>query len=208
MGLSQAIELALIIDETSKGITKAVNSTGGDSSRPPAMVAEGHRCPEKALQLLLVDDEDEEEDKEGVMTRNTLHLEEKLLDVEKFATLKRNSQAPCVSYNWKWPNDFYLRSLYRDLGNLSAWITTILQWMLGWKLLQSSCVKSAVKGYPQDHKEVFVLVVEYQPNDAGSVGSVYCPAGEDGYNWVINMRSGIGNVVMVGCIFGKLFAYE
>ncbi|GJV11497.1 hypothetical protein Tco_1353038 [Tanacetum coccineum] len=91
-GLSQAMELALIIDETSKGVTpKAANRTGGDSSRPPAVVAggasfkrmtnseftdkkakglcyrcdgkflPGHRCPEKALQFLLMDDDEEEE---------------------------------------------------------------------------------------------------------------------------------------------------
>ncbi|GJZ94014.1 hypothetical protein Tco_0666217 [Tanacetum coccineum] len=38
----------------------------------------GHRCLERALQLLLVDDEEEEE-KEGGMTRNTLHLEDKVV---------------------------------------------------------------------------------------------------------------------------------
>ncbi|GKE04685.1 ankyrin repeat-containing protein [Tanacetum coccineum] len=42
--LSQAMELALTIDETSKGVTpKAANRTSGDSSRPPAMVAGGLR---------------------------------------------------------------------------------------------------------------------------------------------------------------------
>ena len=93
-GLSQAMELALIIDETGKGVTsKAANRTGGDSSRPPAMAAgggsfkrmtdsefadkrakglcyrcdepfgPGHRCREKTLHVLLVDNEEEE--KEG-----------------------------------------------------------------------------------------------------------------------------------------------
>ncbi|GJZ00264.1 hypothetical protein Tco_0517693 [Tanacetum coccineum] len=72
------MKLALTIDETSKGVTpKAANRTNGDSSRPPAMYGLGHRCPEKALQVLLVDDEEEE--KEGGMTRNTLHLEDKVV---------------------------------------------------------------------------------------------------------------------------------
>ncbi|GJW60998.1 ankyrin repeat-containing protein [Tanacetum coccineum] len=37
----------------------------------------GHRCPEKALQVLLVDDEEEE--KEEGMARNTFHLEDKVV---------------------------------------------------------------------------------------------------------------------------------
>ncbi|GJR57322.1 hypothetical protein Tco_1499484 [Tanacetum coccineum] len=37
----------------------------------------GHRCPVKALQVLLVDDEDEE--KEGGMTRNMLQIEDKVV---------------------------------------------------------------------------------------------------------------------------------
>nr|GFA87647.1 ankyrin repeat-containing protein [Tanacetum cinerariifolium] len=37
----------------------------------------GHRCLEKALQVLLVDDEEEE--KEGRVTRNTLHLGDKVV---------------------------------------------------------------------------------------------------------------------------------
>ncbi|GJU05901.1 ankyrin repeat-containing protein [Tanacetum coccineum] len=37
----------------------------------------GHRCSVKALQVLLADDEEEE--KEGGMTKNTLHLEDKVV---------------------------------------------------------------------------------------------------------------------------------
>ncbi|GKB81497.1 hypothetical protein Tco_0948392 [Tanacetum coccineum] len=57
-GLSQAMELALIIDETrdkrDKGLCYRCDGKFGPI----------HRCPEKALQVLLVDD-DEEEEKEG-----------------------------------------------------------------------------------------------------------------------------------------------
>ncbi|GJW85605.1 ankyrin repeat-containing protein [Tanacetum coccineum] len=81
-GLSQAMELALIIDETSKGgapFKRMTDSEFADKRakglcyRCDGQYGPGHRCPEKALQVLLVDDEEEE--KEGGMTRNTLHLE-------------------------------------------------------------------------------------------------------------------------------------
>ncbi|GJV11494.1 hypothetical protein Tco_1353035 [Tanacetum coccineum] len=53
-GLSQAMELALIIDETNK-------KAKGFCYRCDGKFLPGHRCPEKALQLLLVDDDEEEE---------------------------------------------------------------------------------------------------------------------------------------------------
>ncbi|GKC83581.1 ankyrin repeat-containing protein [Tanacetum coccineum] len=89
-GLSQAMELALIIDETNK-------KAKGLCYRCDGKFLPGHRCPEKALQLLLVDD-DEEEEKEGGMTRNTLHLEDKKEErVRLLAGSPRASTTPSYS---------------------------------------------------------------------------------------------------------------
>nr|GEW93738.1 ankyrin repeat-containing protein [Tanacetum cinerariifolium] len=80
-GLSQSMELALIIDETRwapfKRMTDsefAYKKAKGLCYRCDGQFGPGHQCPDKALQVLLVDDEEE---KEGGMTRNTLLLEDK-----------------------------------------------------------------------------------------------------------------------------------
>ncbi|GKE70363.1 exocyst complex component EXO84A-like protein, partial [Tanacetum coccineum] len=58
----------------------------------------GHRCPEKALQLLLVDD-DEDEEIEGGMTRNTLHLEDKILFLE-LRKVEELAEDNIVEFDW------------------------------------------------------------------------------------------------------------
>nr|GEZ96060.1 hypothetical protein [Tanacetum cinerariifolium] len=57
-GLSQAMELALIIDETNSKF--ADKKAKGICYQCDGKFLLGHRCPEKALQLLFVDDDDEE----------------------------------------------------------------------------------------------------------------------------------------------------
>ncbi|GJS42266.1 retrovirus-related pol polyprotein from transposon TNT 1-94 [Tanacetum coccineum] len=77
VGVRQAMDLALLIDEAEKGVVAKLPNKFG--------------CRVKALQVLLVDDEDEE--KEGGMTRNMLQIEDKdkeermkgaKFDIEKF----------------------------------------------------------------------------------------------------------------------------
>nr|GEX23662.1 ankyrin repeat-containing protein [Tanacetum cinerariifolium] len=73
--LSETMKLALIIDETNSKF--ADKRDKGLCYRSDGQYGPGHRCPEKALQVLLVDDEEEE--KEGGVTRNMLHLGDKVV---------------------------------------------------------------------------------------------------------------------------------
>nr|GEW58222.1 biotin--protein ligase 2-like isoform X1 [Tanacetum cinerariifolium] len=135
--LSQAMELALIIDETSKGVTsKAANRTGGDSSRPPAMAggAPFKRMTNseftdkrakglcyRSLQVLLVDDNGEEEkeggyDEEHVMIPHRPNCHWGMNIQISAAAAERRCRAqiegiPPLDVRIKWPNDLYLDGL-------------------------------------------------------------------------------------------------